>query len=58
MKFGEKAEVKIRGQRRVLEDVLKRLDEIFLVTRTSRIIDHLEDEESHVFVTILGERHR
>ena len=57
MKFGEKAEVKIRGQRRILEDVLKRLDEIFLVTRTSRIIDHHEDDEAHVFVTILGERH-
>ena len=42
MKFGEKAEVKIRGQRRILEDVLKRLDEIFLVTRTFRIIDYLE----------------
>jgi len=48
--------LKITGLIRDLEDTIRELEIYFMLTRTSDIIQHREDDEAHAYLIIMGAR--
>ena len=54
----EPIKVKIVGPRHRLSKIIKSLELHYFIVKTSRIIDHKEDAESHIYLSILEERYQ
>ena len=47
--------LKITGLPRDIQDILRELELYFILTRTSDVIPHREDDEAHAYVIIMPE---
>ena len=54
MKKSRQLRIKAEGPRSELADLIEKMEHFYIVVKTSRIIEHQEDDLSHVYLTLLG----
>ena len=47
--------IKAEGPRPRLSELIEKMENFYIVVKTSRIIDHRENDLSHVYLTLLEE---
>ena len=50
--------IKAEGPRPHLADLIEKLESFYIVVKTSKFIEHQEDANSHVYLTLLEENHQ
>lgn len=54
----EYVKVKITGKPRLIRETLGRLSRMWIVTRTSNILHHPDDDLAHIYVLLIGSPNR
>ena len=53
MKKSRQLRIKAEGPRLRLADLIEKMENFYIVVKTSRIIEHEEDDLSHVYLTLM-----
>jgi len=53
MKKSRQLRIKAEGPQPGLADLIEKMEHFYIVVKTSRIIEHREDDLSHVYLTLM-----